>query len=81
TLTTNVNVRTGAGTSYKQKTVSQLTKDGKKNATSKLPLAKATLKSGTRVTIQTIKLVGSDIWAQIPSGWICLRYGGKNYVK
>ena len=81
TLTTNVNVRTGAGTNYAQKTVSQLTKDGKKNATSKLPFAKATLKSGTKVTIQAIKTVGSDIWAQIPSGWICLRYNGKDYVK
>ena len=81
TLTTNVNVRTGAGTSYKQKTVSQLTKDGKKNATSKLIFAKATLKAGTKVTIQAVKLVGSDIWVQIPSGWICLRYNGKNYAK
>lgn len=81
TLTTNVNVRTGAGTNCKQKTVSQLTKDGKKNATSKLPWSKATLKSGTRVTIQSVKTVGSDIWAKIPSGWICLRYNGKNYAK
>ncbi len=81
TLTTNVNVRTGAGTNYAQKKVSQLTKDGKKNATSKLLLAKATLKTGTKVTIQSVKTVGSDIWAQIPSGWICLRYGGKNYAK
>lgn len=81
TLTTNVNVRTGAGTSYAQKKVSQLTKDGKKNATSKLAFAKATLKTGTKVTIQSIKTVGSDLWAQIPSGWICLRYNGKSYVK
>ncbi|MDE6413291.1 MAG: hypothetical protein K2K42_05315, partial [Eubacterium sp.] len=81
TLTTNVNVRTGAGTSYKQKTVSQLTADGKKNATSAKNKDKAVLKKGTKVTIQTLKLVGSDIWAQIPSGWICLRYNGKDYVK
>ena len=81
TLTTNVNVRTGAGTSYAQKTVSQLTADGKKNATSTKGSDKATLKTGTKATIQTIKMVGSDIWAQIPSGWICLRYNGKNYAK
>ncbi|MDE5604132.1 MAG: CHAP domain-containing protein [Eubacterium sp.] len=81
TLTTNVNVRTGAGTSYKQKTVSQLTTDGKKRATSAKGKDKAVLKKGTKVTIQAIKLVGSDLWAQIPSGWICLRYNGKNYVK
>ena len=81
TLTTNVNVRTGAGTNYAQKTVSQLTKDGKKNATSSKGSDKATLKAGTKVTVQAIKMVGSNIWAQIPSGWICLRYNGKNYVK
>ena len=81
TLTTNVNVRTGAGTNYAQKTVSQLTKDGKKNATSTKGSDKAVLKVGTKVTILTIKMVGSDLWAQIPSGWICLKYNGKNYVK
>lgn len=81
TLTTNVKVRTGAGTGYAQKKVSQLTSDGKKHTTSKLPLAKAVLKKGTKATIQSVKTVGSDIWAQIPSGWICLRYNGKNYAK
>ena len=81
TLTTNVNVRTGAGTGYAQKLVSQLTADGKKNATSTNGSANATLKTGTKVTILAIKMVGSDIWAKIPSGWICLKYNGKHYVK
>ena len=81
TLTTNVNVRTGAGTSYKQKTVSQLTADGRKHTTSTNGSDKAVLKAGTKVTIQSIKMVGSDILAKIPSGWICLRYQGKNYAK
>ena len=81
TLTTNVNVRTGAGTNYAQKTVSQLTADGKKHTTSTNGKDKAVLKVGTRVTIQAIKMVGSDIWVQIPSGWICLKYNGKNYAK
>ena len=81
TLTTNVNVRTGAGTGYAQKTVSQLTADGRKHTTSAKGSDKAVLKAGTKVTIQTIKMVGSDIWAQIPSGWICLKYNGKNYAK
>lgn len=35
TLQTNVKVSTGAGTNFAQKTVSQLTADGKKNATAK----------------------------------------------
>lgn len=77
TLTTNVNVRTGAGTNYAQKKKSQLTADGQKNA---LNQTYATLKSGTRFTVQQIKYVGSDIWAQIPSGWICLKYNGKLYA-
>ena len=81
TLTTNVNVRTGAGINCKQKTVSQLTADGKKHATSTKGSDKAVLKAGTKVTLQTVTLDGSDIWAQIPSGWICLKYNGKHYVK
>lgn len=32
------------------------------------------LKRGTRVTIKDIQTVGSCVWLQIPSGWIC----GKN---
>ena len=81
TLTTNVNVRTGAGTGFAQKTVSQLTADGKKNATSKSGTAKAVLKAGTKATITAVTMVGSDIWVKIPSGWICLRYNGKDYAK
>ena len=81
TLTANVNVRTGASINCKQKTVSQLTADGKKHATSTKGSDKAVLKSGTKVTLQTVTLDGSDIWAQIPSGWICLCYNGKNYAK
>ena len=81
TLTSNVNVRTGAGINCKQKTVSQLTADGKKHATSTKGSDKAVLKAGTKVTLQSVTLDGSDIWAVIPSGTICHRYNGKNYVK
>ena len=81
TLTTNVNVRTGAGTNYAQKTVSQLTADGKKHATSTKGSDKAVLKAGTKVTLQTVTLDGSDIWAVIPSGTICLRFKGKDFAK
>lgn len=34
-----------------------------------------------RVTVQELKTIGTDIWAKIPSGYICLRYNGKNYAK
>ncbi len=78
TLTTNVNVRTGAGTNCAQKKKSELTADGQKHALNQMY---ATLKTGTRVTVNQIKYIGSDIWAQIPSGWICLKYNGKAYAK
>lgn len=81
TLTVDVKVRTGAGTNCKQKTVSQLTKDGRKNAISKKVNDYAVLKAGTKFTVNELKPIDTDIWAKIPSGWICLRYNGKNYAK
>lgn len=78
TLTTALKVRTGPGTNYAQKKRSQLTADGKKNAVTGVY---AVLKKGTKVTVQEIKKSGSDIWAEIPSGWIALYYNGDQYVK
>lgn len=79
TYTVNVDaltVRTGAGTNYKAKAKSQLTADGQKHANGNGCLVK-----GTRVTCQETKNVGTDIWMQIPSGWIAAYYAGKAYVK
>ena len=73
-------VRTGPGTNYRQKKVSELTADGKKHATSKKPNAKAVLKTGTRVDATIVKS-GSDYWLKIPSGYVCLRKGKKVYAK
>lgn len=78
TLTTNVNVRSGAGTDYSKKKRSQLTADGKKNA--QLGIY-ATLKKGTRVTAQKVVKVGNDIWLKIPSGYIAVYYKGDTYAK
>lgn len=78
TLTTNVKVRTGAGTNYAQKKKSQLTADGQKNA---LNQTDAVLKSGTRFTVLEVKKAGSDIWVRIPSGWIAVYYQGDRYAK
>ena len=78
TLTTNVKVRVGAGTNYAQKKKSQLTADGQKNA---LNQTMAVLKAGTKVTVQAIKKMGSDIWVKIPSGWIAVYYQGELFVK
>lgn len=77
-LQVDLKVRTGAGTKYTQKKKSQLTADGQKNA---LNQTYAVLKKGTKVTVQEIKKVGSDVWIRIPSGWIAAYYSGKVYVK
>ena len=69
-------VRSGAGTNYSAKGYSQLTANAKQNAYSN-----GCLKKGTKVTCQSTKNVGSDIWMRIPSGWIAAYYNGKKYVK
>ena len=68
-------VRTGAGTNYRAKTYKELSANARKNAYSN-----GNLKKGTRVTCMATRMIGKDIWMQIPSGWIAARYGGKRYV-
>lgn len=68
-------VRIGAGTNYRAKTYKELSANARKNAYSN-----GNLKKGTRVTCMATKMIGNDIWMQIPSGWIAARYGGKIYV-
>lgn len=53
--------------------MSSLTENAKKNAFIG-PNGNAILKRGTRVTVKDIMTVGTTVWLQIPSGWIC----GKN---
>lgn len=76
TLLTALKVRSGAGTNYSQKTVSQLTAGGKKAATSAKGTAGAVLKAGTVVTCLEVK----GDWIRIPSGWICGKNGSKLYI-
>lgn len=83
TLQVNLNVRAGAGTSYKNKKYAELTKDGRNHA---LNISNAVLKRGTKVTcLKVIKnginMSKDEIWLQIPSGFICAKYGDKVYVK
>lgn len=78
TLQVNLNVRMGAGTSYKNKKYSELTKDGRKHA---LNISNAVLKRGTKVTCLKVIKVKDEIWLEIPSGFICAKYGDKIYVK
>ena len=69
-------VRTGPGTGYRQKVCSELTADGRKHSN-----AAGCLNKGTTVTVSKVQQVGSDVWGQIPSGWIALYYGGQYYAK
>ena len=79
--TTEVNVRTGAGTKYRIKKVKELTTDGRKHATSKNPNAYAVYKSGTEFTAQKIIKEGNNYWAKTPSGYVCIQYGNDKYCK
>lgn len=76
-----MNIRTGAGTKYRQKLVKELTTDGKKNATSKEPNAKATYKKGTVFTATKIIQNGKSYWAKTPSGYVCIKGIIKTYCK
>lgn len=73
----NLNVRTGAGTGYRRKSKSELTADGKKHSNDQ-----GQLNSGTPVTVsKVLRDSGGNTWGKIPSGWICLEWNGKPYVK
>ena len=74
TLQTNLKVRTGPGTNYKQKKRSELTKDGQEHA---LSGTYAVLKKGTKVTCKEVK----STWMKTPSGWLCTKQGGTVYIK
>lgn len=77
-------VYNGYGTATKIKKVSQLTADGKKNATSSNPNDEACLKKGTKVTIKDVKKISTNnLWAKIPSGYILIWHHqtNKTYIK
>ncbi|MGN0521047.1 MAG: C39 family peptidase [Eubacterium sp.] len=84
TLTNVRGVYKGYGAKTGRKKVSALTADGKKNATSTKSTADAYLKAGTKVTILETKLLDTgNLWAKIPSGYICIweRNIDKTFVK
>ena len=76
TLTTNLRVRTGAGTNNPAKTRSQLTSGGRAHANTN-----GSLLAGTKVTCQAVTVIGNETWIKIPSGWICAIQNGSVYVK
>ena len=67
-------VRTGAGTNYPVKLVSQLTPSGKAHAIRGSRYA--ILMKGTVVTCQAI----SGNWMKIPSGWVCIQDNKGVYI-
>ena len=85
TITDCMNVRTGAGTNYPVKTVSQLTANGRECAVNKYASAQAVFKEGTEITALEVKAVYSaqrvEVWFRCPSGWLCARMGEEVYVK
>lgn len=73
TLTNVRGVYKGYGDKSGRKKVKDLTKGGKRSATSTNKNADAYLKSGTAVSILETKLLSSgNLWAKIPSGYICI---------
>ena len=71
---TNVRgIYNGYGAASGRKLVKDITEDAKKNAVSKKNNAEAFLLAGTKVTIKETKLLSSgNLWAKIPSGYICI---------
>lgn len=80
TLKVDLHVRTGAGEKYAIKKYKDLTTDGKKHALKKTANSKAILVKGTRVTCLKIIETDNQIWLQIPSGFVCANYKGKEYI-
>ena len=67
----NLRVRTGPGKSYRQKYVKELSKDGKKHATSSNLNALALYRKGTLFdTLEIIYNSTTDIWAKTYSGYV-----------
>ena len=63
----------GAGAKTGRKKVKEITKNAKKSATSKKKDDAAYLKAGTAVSILETKLISTgNLWARIPSGWLCV---------
>ena len=85
TITDSMNVRSGPGTNYGVKKVSQLSANGKQCAESTNASDNAVFKAGTEITALEVKAIYSpqrvDVWFRCPSGWICARMGEEVYVK
>ena len=83
-ITDSMNVRSGPGTNYPVKKVSQLSENGRKCVQNESMTADAIFKPNTEVTALEVKVVYSvervDVWFRCPSGWICARMGNEVFV-
>ena len=69
----DMKVRSGPGLNYTVKKVSELTADGKRNATTSNIYAYAVYKKGTIFTALSIFEEDDGVWARTPSGYVCIR--------
>lgn len=77
TTQVDLNIRTGAGTTYRKKNYNELTLNAQQHA-----YITGVLKKGTKVTCKkVITNTDNTIWLEIPSGFICANYKGKEYIK
>lgn len=72
-------VRAGAGLNYRVKKVSELTEDGKRNATTSNIYAYAVYKKGTVFTAYEVIQNSEALWAKTPSGYVCLKDSSQVY--
>lgn len=77
----NMYVRTGPGTNFRIKKVSELTKNGRENSLYKNMNSSALYKKETVFTALEIINNGSSFWAKTPSGYICLKDLNGIYVE
>ena len=77
---TNVRgIYNGYGSQTGRKLVKNISEDAKKNAVCKKNNAEAFLLAGTKVSVkQTKRLASGNLWAKIPSGYICIWEMDKN---
>ena len=71
---TNVRgIYNGYGATTERKKVKDITSDARKNVVCNKNNAEAFLKAGTEVTVKETKVLASgNLWAKIPSGYICI---------
>lgn len=76
-----LNVRTGPGVNYRQKTVNELTNAGKSSVVNESKKAKAVYRQGIVFSALKVEKEGDNYWAKTPSGYVCLQFDNKIYCK